>query len=136
MDIHNFFISISLSAATAQVLHPDWANAESTFLHEFESFVFPAFNSADHLFDGTAEPSETKNGAIGAVAVRAIAIDDKERLDWESSQIAFVNLSVREIDREGQMSGLERLWISHVEQHESGSLVLHRLMHVPAIGFE
>jgi hypothetical protein len=36
----------------------------------------------------------------------------------------------------GHVSGLERLWALHIEQHEIVVPILHRFMHIPAIRFE
>ena len=43
---------------------------------------------------------------------------------------------MRQIDGTGHVSGLERLWAPHIEQHEIVVPILHRFMHIPAIRFE
>ena len=73
---------------------------------------------AHSILSWPAEARQACRRAIGAVAVRSVAVDDEERVGRVHGQIPLVDLSVRQIDGAGHVSRLERLWRTHVQQDE------------------
>src|SRR5205823_1592086 len=66
---------------------------------EIVTFVLPAFDPADHLFDLPGKTRQIGGAPISAVAVRSVAIHHKERVGWVRAQVSLIDSSMRQIDR-------------------------------------
>src|SRR5438477_5726510 len=98
-----------------------------------EAFVPPALHPADHLLDRPSQAREADGGAVGAVAMRARAVHDEERVRRVLADRPLVDLSVGEAGRARQVAGGEEGGSAHVEGPEAGSLRAQPLGAVPAV---
>ena len=108
----------------------------SRLCDEMKSILLPAIHSADHLLHLATEPRKPGRAAIRAVAVWAIAINDKERVGLETREVSFVNPPMRQADRVSQMAGRVGVRTPYVENRELHLPRFDRGMNVPAIGLE
>jgi hypothetical protein len=115
---------------------PKNKKAASSTPRQIKAFVLPAFDPTNHLLYFSSEPGQIHGCAIGTVAMRTAAIHDEQGNVRVAAQVPLVDPAVRQIDGTGHVSGLERLWAPHIEQHEIVVPILHRFMHIPAVGFK
>src|SRR5689334_9981310 len=107
-----------------------------SIVSQFEAFVFPAFDTADHFFYGAIELRQADGRAIGTVAVRAIAVYDEQGLRPVRGKGSLGDQAMRQADGAWHVSACEMLGATHVENDEPRVRLLQRRVHVPAIGFE
>jgi hypothetical protein len=103
---------------------------------ELEALVVPALNSPNHFLDGATERSQTHCGLVGAIAVRAGAVDDEQGVVRILSEVALVDLSMWKVGGSWNVTGGEQLRTAHVEHDKAGVWLRHRLVYVPAVSFE
>lgn len=125
-----------MHADFAQLLKTDFVESVALRKLEVESFVFPPFDSADHLLHGSPEFSELERGTVGTVAVWAGAVDDEERVDRIVRQVALHDSTVGQVDRRWETPRLVEIRAPDVEENEVGGACLDTVVDVPAVGFE
>src|SRR6185437_16871373 len=91
---------------------------------------------ADHHLDRPAERTQPYGRARGAVAMRAGAVDDEERLRRPRVHSRGRDLAVRQAERPADVTLAEVLGAAHIEQNESGWVRGKSLVDVPAIGLQ
>jgi hypothetical protein len=64
-------------------------------LNKIEAFTLPALHSADHFFDLSIEACQFRGSAVSTVAMRPVAIDDKQGIGRIASEIPLSNLAMR-----------------------------------------
>src|SRR6185312_6418554 len=106
------------------------------FRNQREAFIEPAGDAADHHLDRPAERTQPYGRARGAVAMRAGAVDDEERLRRPRVHSRGRDLAVRQAERPADVTLAEVLGAAHIEQNESGWVGGKSLVDVPAIGLQ
>ncbi|SIT45539.1 hypothetical protein BN2475_570049 [Paraburkholderia ribeironis] len=101
-----------------------------------EAFVEPAGHAAGHQLDGAAQLGETQCAARRAVAMRARAIRDEERVGRIVGELRRDDLAVGQVERAWHVALREQRRAAHVEQHEAGGAARERGADVGAIRFE
>src|SRR5207253_5600609 len=101
---------------------------------EWKALVDPAGDPADHLLHRPAQRRQPESRAVRAVAVRACAVDDEERLGRVLLERARGNARMRQVDCAADVTAAEELGAADVEEDESAGL--ERGMDVPAVGLE
>src|SRR5207237_9938333 len=82
------------------------------------------------------ERCELERRFVGAVAVRAVAVDDEELVPRELLERPLRDAAVRKVEGSLQVAAAEVLGTAHVEKHEAGRARLERGMDVLAVGLE
>src|SRR5262249_15836280 len=101
-----------------------------------ESFILPTLHAADHLLNRPAEPCQIQRRPVCAVAMRTIAVNDKQNVLRIRGKISFADPAVGKIARSRQMAGGISFRATHVEKYETRVVALKSGMHIPAIGFQ
>ena len=93
-------------------------------------------NAAQHLFHLAPETRQLDRRAVGAVAMRPVAVDHKERVLREIREVALHDSAVRQIDSAGHVPLLIGLGGAHVEQYEILLAGGESGVDIPAVGLE
>jgi hypothetical protein len=128
-------VTASLEPAPARLREPP-SSGGSCFACEAEAFIGPAGHAADQQLGLEAETGEAEGSIVGAVAVRAGAIDDEQRIACPCRHTVRRHLAVRQVDRSWNMGFCEELRRAHIEENEIDFAGRKGGMHVGAIGFE
>jgi len=107
-----------------------------SILREIEALILPAFHPADHFLYLSAEPSQAHGSAIGAIAMRAIAVNDEESLRRKGGEVAFVNAGVGKINRSWDVPVGKGTRAANIKDNKALFPAFERGMNVPAIGFK
>ena len=87
-------------------VNPWVIRVESLFVaRQFEALIQPAGDPADHLLHGEAEAGDPHGGLVGAVAVRAGAVDHEGDAGREGGQAQFIAAPVAG-EGEGRLAAL------------------------------
>ena len=102
--------------------------------HQRKTFILPAFHATDHLLDRTSELGQSQRRPIGTIAVWSGAIDDEQHVGFVVRQVAFIDATVGQVHRSGQVSSREEFRAAHVQQRESLIPVHRGGVHILAVG--
>lgn len=86
---------------------------------EVKSLVFPALNTTDHLFDLSAKARQIPGPAVGPVAMRPVAVHDKQCVNRVTTQVSLVYFPVRQAGRAREVARFEGLRAAHVSKTKS-----------------